>query len=244
MGAYVQGLWEAFPDLSFEIVSNADCGEGMVAAQWVMKGTNTGPFQGLPPSGKDVLVPGADFIKVAGGKIESVRGYFDARVAPQQLGMQVLVQPTEIGPFSFGNAVTARTGKLQKPGAFSITSIWSSSDDVEEIRNQSREIARELLEMDGFIGLALARTGTRGITVSAWERPEDVRQIMQSPAHNQAMKRFWDDLGDAAYTSVWVPHHVNALWVRCTDCRKMNNYEKSAGMCVCGSQLPDPPAYF
>ena len=244
IGTYAQSLWDAFPDLVFELVSKAESGEGMVAAQWLMKGTNTGSFQGLPPSGQKVLLPGADFIKVSGGRIESVVGYFDTRVVPEQMGLQVLVQPSGIGPFSFGYSVFAQTGNLEKPGAFSITSIWNSNEDTEEIKNQSREIARELLQMDGFIGLALARTGGRGITIGAWKHPEDVRQIMQSPAHSHAMKRFWDELSDAAYTSVWVPHHINTLWVRCRDCKKMNNHEKTNGQCACGSKLPDPPPYF
>lgn len=241
---YVQTIWEAFPDLSFEIVSQTESGEGMIAAQWLMKGTNTGSFQGLPPSGREVLLPGADFIKVSGDKIESVTGYFDSKVVPEQLGLQLLVQPSDIGPFSFGNSVCIQTSKPQKPGAFSITSIWNSSEDTEEIKNQSGEIAKELLQMDGFIGSAISRAGSRGITITAWEKPEDVRQIMQSPSHNRLMKRFWDDLGDAGYTSVWVPHHFNPLWVRCKECKKMNDYEKTDGLCACGRQLPDPPPYF
>ncbi len=244
IGAHLQGLWDAFPDLGFEIVSKAAAGDGMVAAQWLMKGTNTGSFRGLPPSGNKVWLPGADFIKVSGDRIGSVMGYFDTNAVPQQLGLQVLVQPSQVGPFSFGYSVFAQTGKSHKPGAFGITSIWNSAEDTEEIKDKSREIARELLGMDGFIGLALARAGGRAMTISAWENPEDVRRIMQSPAHGDAMKRFWDDLSDVAYTSVWVPHHFNALWVRCTECRKMNDHEKSNGQCACGSRLPEPPPYF
>ena len=61
-------------------------------------------MMGLPPTGKSVTVAGADFIRVAGGKIQTVDGYFDSRAVPEQLGLQVLVQPKEIGPFAFGNA--------------------------------------------------------------------------------------------------------------------------------------------
>ena len=49
---YVEGLWSAFPDLSFEEESVGETGEGTVAAQWLMRGTNTGSMMGLPPSGK------------------------------------------------------------------------------------------------------------------------------------------------------------------------------------------------
>src|SRR2546429_15381 len=54
---------EALPDLSLEIVGATLACDGLVAAQWRMKGTNTGPFRGLPPSGRSVSLPGADFIQ-------------------------------------------------------------------------------------------------------------------------------------------------------------------------------------
>jgi len=48
---YAGGLFKAFPDLSFELISAAATGPDSVAAQWVMRGTNTGPLQGaLPPA--------------------------------------------------------------------------------------------------------------------------------------------------------------------------------------------------
>ena len=244
ISAYTKSLWDAFPDLSFEIVSKAESAEGMIAAQWLMKGTNSGSYRGLPATGKSVLLPGADFIKVSNGKIESVIGYFDSKVLPEQLGLQVLVQPEKLGPFSFGYSVLAQTGKPDKPGAFAITGIWNSDEHTPEIRDRGRDTVKELLKMEGFIGAALARAGERSITVTAWNRPEDVSRILQSQSHNEAKKRFWDDLGDAAYFSVWVPHHINPIWVRCSECRKMNSYEKSNGLCACGSKLPDPPPYF
>ena len=244
IGGYVQQLWEAFPDLSFEVVSKADGGDGLVTAQWLMKGTNTGPYRGLPPTGKQVILSGADFIKVVNNKIELVTGYFDSKQVPEQLGLQVLVQPYQLGPFSFGNSVVAQTGKRQKPGAFSITTIWNDEQDAVEVQNRSREVARELLQMEGVIGLGLFRIGNRGITLTAWESPEVVRQIMQNAPHNQAMKRFRENLADAGYTSVWEPHHINPLWVRCKQCSKMNDTDKSNGVCECGSPLPDPPPYF
>jgi len=244
IGTYVQGLWGAFPDLSFDLISKADCGDGMVAAQWLMKGTNTGSYRGLPPSGQKVMLPGADFIKVSGDKIESVTGYFDSKLVPEQLGLQVIIQPNQLGPFSFGYSVVAQTGKLQKPGAFSITTIWNADEDTVEVQNRSRDVAKELLQMDGVIGLALFRVGNRGITMTAWETPEAVRQITQSPSHNQALKRFRENLSEAGFTSVWVPQHYNPFWVRCKDCSQMNDYEKSNGTCTCGSRLPEPPPYF
>ena len=87
IGHYAGGLFAAFPDLTFEVVSGGPIGENMVAAQWVMRGTNTGSLLGAPPTGKTVALQGADFIVVDGGKIRSVRGYFDMKEFGQQLGL-------------------------------------------------------------------------------------------------------------------------------------------------------------
>ena len=126
---YARGLWDAFPDLTFEIISKAQTGPESVAAQWVMRGTNTGSLQGLPPTGRSVEVPGADFIEIEGDKVRSVQGCFDSRAVPEQLGLQVVVQPKAVVPFSFGISASAQTGKNIKPGAFSITMIEARSDE-------------------------------------------------------------------------------------------------------------------
>lgn len=242
--AYVKGLWETFPDLSFDLVSAGEAGPNMVAAQWFMKGTNTGSFQGLPPSGRTVALPGSDFIEIENDRIKSVRGYFDSRVIPEQLGLQILVQPYQAGPFTLGNSAVAHSGKRDKPGAFSITAIWNEDEQTQEIRSISTDIAKDMLGMEGFIGVTLVRAGEIGITISAWEKPENTKQLMHGGAHSIAMKRFWEDLGDAAFTSVWVPHHINRFWVRCTACNKMADYEGENGVCACGETLPERPGYF
>ena len=244
IGDYATRLWNAFPDLSFEIRSAAQTAENKVVAEWTMNGTNTGEFAGLPPTQRAVSVPGLDVVETGPDGIASVTGYFDSRLVPEQLGVQVLVQPRSIGPFSFGNSVAVQSGKKTKPGAFSITTIWNEAEQDEEIRALSQATAQELLGMDGFIGLTLVRVGGRGITISAWERPEDAKQLLRSKEHREAMSRFWSELGDSAFTSVWAPDHFNPLWVRCRACGKMIDYEKSTGQCACGSSLPEAPAYF
>jgi len=244
IGGYAQQLWSAFPDLSFDIRSAAVTAENKVVAEWIMSGTNTGEFAGLPSTQQTVRVPGLDVIETGPEAIASVTGYFDSRLVPEQLGLQVIVQPHSIGPFSFGNSVAVQSGKTTRPGAFSITTIWNDAESDEEIRERSRATAQEMLGMDGFIGLTLVRIGGRGITISAWERPEDTRQLLASEAHREAMKRFWTELGDSAFTSVWTPDHFNPLWVRCQSCGKMADYEKRSGTCTCGDALPEAPAYF
>jgi steroid delta-isomerase-like uncharacterized protein len=244
IGANAKRLWDVFPDLSFEIVSIAEAGSGKVVAEWIMKGTNAGAFQGLPPTGRAISLPGADVIEIGTDGIKSVKGYFDTRVIPEQLGLQVLIQPFMVGPFSFGNSTAVQSGKKTKPGAFAITTIWNADAQTEEIRALTRATATEMLQMEGFIGVSFFRIGERGVTISAWEKPEQTKQLMRSGSHAEAMRKFWTGLSDSVYTSIWVPDHINPIWVRCTACHKMNDYEKNSGVCKCGQPLPEPNPYF
>ncbi|HEX5839836.1 MAG TPA: ester cyclase [Anaerolineales bacterium] len=244
IGANAKRLWDVFPDLSFEIVSIAEAGSGKVVAEWIMKGTNAGAFQGLPPTGRSISLPGADVIEIGTDGIKSVKGYFDTRVVPEQLGLQVLIQPFRVGPFSFGNSTAVQSGKKTKPGAFAITTIWNAAAQTEEIRALTRATAAEMLQMEGFIGVSFFRIGERGVTISAWEKPEQTKQLMRSTSHAEAMRKFWTGLSDSVYTSIWVPDHINPIWVRCPACHKMNDYEKNSGACKCGQPLPEPNPYF
>jgi len=63
IGDNAAALWQAFPDLSFEIVRLAEAGPNLVVAEWWMRGTNTGSFRELPPTGKSVGVPGVDVLR-------------------------------------------------------------------------------------------------------------------------------------------------------------------------------------
>ena len=193
------------PDLTFEIISKAQTGPESVAAQWLMRGTNTGSLQGLPPTGRSVEVPGADFLEVEGDKIRSEQGYFDSRAVPEQLGLQVLVQPKTIGPFSFGTSTSAQTGENIKPGAFSITMLEARSDEeTQQIGEISRKIVNEMLTMPGFIGWTGIVIGHRMMTVTACETPEDSRQMHGGGTHPEAVRKFLGpELAAGGMTSVW-----------------------------------------
>lgn len=187
--AYVRGLWQAFPDLCFEIGDQTLVGEQLVAFQWLMKGTNSGPFQGLPPSGREVILPGADFITVAGDKIQTVQGYFDAGEVPRQLGLQITAQPYTLGPFQFGLTSAVQSGSTNRPGAFSITVLHTRSEqEVEQVRDYSKRLVPEMLSMPGFIGWTGINVGDRMITVTAREDPESPRGLTRESSHTEAMK--------------------------------------------------------
>ena len=243
---YTSSLFTAFPDLSFEVVSANLAGETTVAAQWLMRGTNTGPFGGGPPTGKSVELPGADFIAVDGDKIRSVQGYFDQRTFVEQLGLQVIVQPYSVGPVSFGDSVYLDIGNRSKPGAFSIKSLTVRSEkEAEEVRRFGGGIFRDMIPMPGFISAVTARVGFRMFAMSAWEDAESPKQLLRGDAHKEAMDRvLGPDFAAGFMTSVWVPDRINAMWVRCLHCDRMAVHSGEDEKCQCGQALPEAAPYW
>ena len=246
IGDYAGVLFGAFPDLSFDIVSKAETGDGVVAAQWLMRGTNSGSLAGAPPTGGTIAQPGADFIEVENGKIRSVTGYFDRRTLVEQLGLQVLVQPYALGPVSFGASAYMNLGGRTKPGAFGITMIENrSEEEALETDRFGRRIFQDLAKMPGFISVVTARAGMHAFTITAWEDADSPKQLLAGGAHGEAMVRlFGPDFAAGAMTSVWVPDHINPLWVRCPKCNQMADADRPEGKCECGENLPEAPAYW
>ena len=246
IAVYADELFAAFPDISFDVYGTAPAGDGVVGVRWTMRGTNTGSFRGNPSTGSTVALPGADFIAVEGDKIRSVEGYFDRRTLAEQLGFQVTVQPYSVGPVSFGDSVYLQRGNLTKPAAFSLTSLSVRSEkEVQEVRAYSRRILQEMGQMTGVIGVLLARAGDRMFTITAWEDAESPRQMLRNGPHQEAVKKFFgQDFTVGAMTSVWSPVRINPMWVRCTACGHMADYERLKGVCRCGQPLPERPPYW
>jgi steroid delta-isomerase-like uncharacterized protein len=82
---YARAFFEGFPDISWELTTLRPIDEGLVAAEWICRGTNTGPLMGSAPTGRSIAVPGAEFIEVAGDRVRAVRAYWDQKVLADQL---------------------------------------------------------------------------------------------------------------------------------------------------------------
>ena len=76
----------AFPDWHSTVEEMLVEGD-RVAERWTGRGTHRGDFQGIPPTGKQVAVPGVVFYRIADGKIAEFRGQFDRMTLMQQLGV-------------------------------------------------------------------------------------------------------------------------------------------------------------
>jgi steroid delta-isomerase-like uncharacterized protein len=242
---FAETLFTSFPDLGFEISSNVETGGGVVL-EWIMSGTNTGSLRGLPPTGKRIAVPGIDVIRVSGDRIASLRGYFDRHTMLEQLGVQVVVQPYQVGPITFGVSTRVRSGNTATPGAFSLTMIDAGSDEeVQEIRNYSRRIMLQMPSMPGFLTFLGAVLARRLYTVSAWTGPEEAHGILLDGAHKEASAAFFKGgLGTAFHSSIWTPYRISPRWLRCSSCDRMVGVEEDTRSCRCGATLPESQPFW
>lgn len=241
---YAEALWQSFPDLHFSIDGPVVADAETVYVPWRMSGTNTGSFHGMPPTGKAVALAGVDLVRLTFDRIESVTGFFDSRELPAQLGLQVIVQPETIGPFSLGTSTRVVSGRGGSPGAFTVTSLEGRTPaEAVEIGKLGRETLMEMLGMDGFIAATVVTCGNRQMTFSAWEHQDDVARMRNSESHTDAVRRFYGkDLARGGVIGSFEAKHVMAM-ERCKKCGKMVNIERSNGRCSCGQEVA-PASYW
>jgi steroid delta-isomerase-like uncharacterized protein len=247
IGDYAKALWDAFPDLSFEMLNSLENDDGLISAEWHMSGTNTGSMYGLPPTGRSISLRGADFVRVKGGKIRSVQGYFDSGAVPRSLGLDVIVQPTALGPFEFGTSVRVSSGSRAVPGAFSITVFEARSEEEKlAVMESGRKITEEMLSIPGFISVVTAAVGDRLMTITAWDNLNSTAPLMKSGEYRAAVGRYFQSElgGRGGATGMWIPGRLNPRRVRCEECSKMAPVSDTIDRCSCGATLPDPLAYW
>lgn len=76
----------AVPDFKVELSKIFSTGS-MIACEWVMSGTQTGDYPGLPATGKAFSVRGASIAEIRDGKIVRWTDYYDGFTFLQQLGI-------------------------------------------------------------------------------------------------------------------------------------------------------------
>jgi len=81
----ISSLRATFPDLHFTIEDEIAEGD-RVATRWVMRGTQSGPVEGHPATGKKMDVSGMDIFRITGGKVREVWVNMDSMGQAQQLG--------------------------------------------------------------------------------------------------------------------------------------------------------------
>jgi steroid delta-isomerase-like uncharacterized protein len=78
-------LHNAFPDLHFTIEDQIAEGDRVVT-RWSARGTHTGEFQGIPPTGTHFRLTGIDIDRIANGKVVECWPNADELGLLQQLG--------------------------------------------------------------------------------------------------------------------------------------------------------------
>ena len=93
---FVTQYRDAFPDVNVTIehqIAEVD----MVLTHWRVKGINTGPFMGMPATGKPMDVRGMDLVRFENGRMKETWGLFDFAGMMYQLGMIEPPGPTSEG---------------------------------------------------------------------------------------------------------------------------------------------------
>ncbi len=77
-------FYTAFPDATINLEDMI--GEGdTIAFRFTIRGTHTGTFAGIPPTGKTVTLTGMDFVRIVNGKIAEIWSNQDTLSMLQQL---------------------------------------------------------------------------------------------------------------------------------------------------------------
>ena len=191
-------LFVGFPDVSFNDI-RIERSPSSAAAQYVMRGTNTGATSLGPPSGRVGTLPGADFFTWDPGRdlLTSVRGYWDLVGFLATMDLQVHPSPAAVpGLIDFGLGVRTTKGDPTPPGCFTVTSIDVSGQAAWEVNDFVEKIVTELMAQEGYLGSVFATGGGRQYTFTAWRDVEAVTAMRQT-VHRDAMRSF--NAGDARH---------------------------------------------
>jgi predicted ester cyclase len=85
MKQFIAGLHAAFSEVVITIEDMVAEGDRLVG-RWVMRGVNTGSFNGMPATGRPVTLVGFDLLRVEGDRFAEVWAVADIAGMLQQLG--------------------------------------------------------------------------------------------------------------------------------------------------------------
>ena len=83
---YAAMFSSAFPDIQ-NIVEDLIAEGDKVVSRLTVRGTHTGTFMGIPPTGKQVVVTLMEILRITDGKVVERWGQFDTLGLMQQLGV-------------------------------------------------------------------------------------------------------------------------------------------------------------
>jgi hypothetical protein len=96
-------------------VQDSAADEEMVAQRILFTGTHTGPFQGLPPTNRQVRFSGLEINRVVDGKVAEHWVQLDALTLFEQLGLRVVPGPRLL-PRLIASPITRLFAKRRRTG--------------------------------------------------------------------------------------------------------------------------------
>ena len=84
--AFARAFYAAFPDLH-HVIEDVFATPDRVAVRFVLHGTHTGDFFGIPPTGRPVTVAANVLLQVVNGQVTALAGVFDEAGMLRQLGV-------------------------------------------------------------------------------------------------------------------------------------------------------------
>ncbi len=84
----LEAFWGAFPDMTHTIDRLISAGD-MVTGQYTIRGSHTGEFMGIPPTGNQIEETVIGIWRFSDGKIAEFWGMLDMLSFMQQLGMEL-----------------------------------------------------------------------------------------------------------------------------------------------------------
>ena len=84
--AFARAFYAGFPDIQHDI-EEVIATESAAVVRFVLKGTHTGGFFGIPPTRRPVVVVANVLMDVVDGKVTKLRGVFDEAGLLRQIGV-------------------------------------------------------------------------------------------------------------------------------------------------------------
>lgn len=86
VGAYIEDLFRAIPDLALDMGLRTARGKH-VSEEYVIRGTHKGPLVGVPPTGRYLQIPCVSMLEMRDGKFFRDHFYYDSGLVMRQMGM-------------------------------------------------------------------------------------------------------------------------------------------------------------
>lgn len=83
---FAKAFYEGFPDIHHTL-DEVFAADDQVAVRFVLNGTHTGSFMGIPASGRPITVFANVLMRVVDGKVAELRGIFDEAGLLRQIGV-------------------------------------------------------------------------------------------------------------------------------------------------------------